>query len=289
MTERIRSSAVAITLLALLVAIALTVPAQSQDSDAPKGANPRWLPCEAWVMFHWLPFDENSLFRLGGFSRSELKAHLKTDGPTIAQLLRKKGRKPDVVVAKLMYRWRGKVDDRRLKELTRRANALMTQSHLSQHVFFHLYHHPAIGLNSRYIFKLPTADYHKARMSGFSPREIAKYGGVSVKTAVRRTMAVFKKSQAEGVRRHNTTRAEARTFLKHQRAWTRNWLAQDIHLLPKREFPHGTKPFRGSRMAKACRLMTGADHEQGEHDDALRMSFLYCDLATSKGPAALSR
>ena len=46
--------------------MSLTLPAAAtaQDSLAPDGADPSWLPDEEWVNLLWLPFDEQTLRRI---------------------------------------------------------------------------------------------------------------------------------------------------------------------------------------------------------------------------------
>ena len=83
--------------------------------------------------------------------------------------MRRHGKDPDAIVDKLMSKWNGKVSAERFAELKRRSGELMTQGHLSQHVFFHYFHHPALALNSRWIFGVRSADYHRARLRGWSP------------------------------------------------------------------------------------------------------------------------
>ena len=198
---------------AVLLLLTSAHAAYANDSDAPPGATERWLPCENWVMYHWLPFREDLLFKLTGITRYELKQHLyKSDTNTLSELIVKRGKDPDVIAAKLMSRWKGKVSDRQFTELTRRTNALMTQSHLSQHVFFHLFHDPAIGLKARWIFNVSVGDYHRARMTGWAPREIAKHGGVTVyarRYAARWWSYAVSRSEASGATRPRAPRRES--------------------------------------------------------------------------------
>jgi hypothetical protein len=255
--------------LALALVLTGSILAHAQDSDAPAGAHDRWLPCESWVMFHWLPFNEQKFFDETGITRYQLKKYLyASDNNKIGDLVRKRHKDPDAIIAKLMKRWDGKVSDKQFAELTRRANALMTQSHLSQHVFFHLFHDPAVALNSRWIFNVAPGDYMMARMSGFPPKAIARHGHVPVKQAVRRALVILRREQERGIRKHQTTRAEARLFLHRQRAWTNGWLNQNIHIMHMHKFPHGNPAPKGGRLKQSCTFMTGANHEHGAHDDA---------------------
>src|SRR4051812_12107549 len=64
---------------------------QSSDSDAPAHAPAHWLPPEAWVYNHWLPYDETRLNRLLGITRVGLWRQLRDDHRTLAQLALRHG------------------------------------------------------------------------------------------------------------------------------------------------------------------------------------------------------
>ena len=57
-----RPRAAAQAALVLLLTLLAIAPAGAKDSHAPPAANDRWLPCEPWVMYHWLPFSERRLY-----------------------------------------------------------------------------------------------------------------------------------------------------------------------------------------------------------------------------------
>src|SRR3954470_24723733 len=59
---------------------------KSADSEAPKNAPAHWLPPEAWVYNHWLPYDETRLYRLLGITRVGLWLQLRDDHLTLAPL-----------------------------------------------------------------------------------------------------------------------------------------------------------------------------------------------------------
>src|SRR4051812_26581850 len=82
----------AILLAAAMGTLALAPAAAPRDSDAPPGAGQKWLPCERWVMFHWLPFDEAFLYRTLHTTRREVHAWLKDDRRhTLGQLANRRG------------------------------------------------------------------------------------------------------------------------------------------------------------------------------------------------------
>src|SRR3954464_4491617 len=64
---------------------------KSSDSDAPANAPAHWLPPEAWVYNHWLPYDETRLYRLLAITRVGLWEQLRDDPRTLAQLAARHG------------------------------------------------------------------------------------------------------------------------------------------------------------------------------------------------------
>jgi hypothetical protein len=259
------SRAFALAVCAYLLAAA---PVVARDTHAPDGARDRWLPCESWVMFHWVPFDQARLWEITGIKKLEFRHYIADDdNHTLGQLIRKHGEDPDAVTAELMEQWRGKVGPDKFAELERRTNELMTQGHLSQHVFFHYFHDPLLALNSSRIFNLPAGDFHRARLRGYGPSEIAIRGGVPVRQAVRRAMTVMRRNQNSAVKSGQTSRAQADSFIRQQRHWTNFWLTQKLYSRRRGQFPAGHAPARGNRLRQACTYLAGAAHPTGEHDD----------------------
>src|SRR3954449_5454450 len=111
---------------------------RSADSGAPAHAPAHWLPPEAWVYNHWLPYDETRLYRLLGITRVGLWEQLRDDRRTLAQLAARHGW-PDArrLAAALVAPEAGRVGPARLGVLRRRALRTVTQGHLAQHLFFH--------------------------------------------------------------------------------------------------------------------------------------------------------
>ncbi|MBI4897720.1 MAG: hypothetical protein HY827_05065 [Actinobacteria bacterium] len=255
--------------MAIAVAVLLiATTADAKDSHAPPGARDRWLPCESWVMFHWMPFSERKLYRLTGISREEFRRYIKDDDHhTLGKLVQRHGKDPDAVVAGLVSDWNGRIDDVRLAELTRRANELMTQGHLAQHVFFHYFHDPAIALNSAWIFGVRSADFQRARLQGWSPAEIADHTGRSRVLVVRRAMAVVKRYARRSVRLKQSSKSQAELFTRLQHRAVHGWLHQDIHDHRQRSFPRNNPSMKGSRLHRSCAYLAGRSHPAGEHDE----------------------
>src|SRR3954447_25894763 len=64
---------------------------KSSDSDAPATAPAHWLPPEAWVYNHWLPYDETRLYALLGITRVGLWMQLRDDHRALAQRAARQG------------------------------------------------------------------------------------------------------------------------------------------------------------------------------------------------------
>lgn len=253
---------------ALALAALMIAPAAAKDSHAPPDARDRWLPCEGWVMYHRLPFSERRLYTATGIDREEFRRYIRDDDHhTLGKLIRRHGKDPDAIAEQLVSKWRGKVGDAQFAELSRRTGELMTQGHLAQHVFFHYFHHPAMALNSRWIFGVRSADYHRARLQGWSPTEIGAHAGRSRAQVARRTMIVLRRYARRSVSLKESSRGQARSFLALQRRAIRSWLQQDIHQHRQGQFPHGNPELKGTRLQRACVYLAGRSHPGGEHDD----------------------
>jgi hypothetical protein len=74
--DRCRCAVVALCVAASVVLVT-AVSVEAQDSAAPPGVTPRWLPCERWVMLHWVPYDEQQLFRMLGMSSAQARAWMR--------------------------------------------------------------------------------------------------------------------------------------------------------------------------------------------------------------------
>lgn len=90
MTRLDRSTALLVVVVAAFVL--LPAPARAQDHGAPAGAGHRWLPCEDWVMMHWVPFEERRLYEELRLERSDVLRWLRDDRRhDLGQLARRRG------------------------------------------------------------------------------------------------------------------------------------------------------------------------------------------------------
>ena len=99
---------VAPLILAVLALLPAAAAAKSNDSLAPPDAPPHWLPPEAWVYNHWIPYDEGRLYALLHITREQLWQQLRDDHRNIAQLAARHGwRDPGRLADALVAPWRG--------------------------------------------------------------------------------------------------------------------------------------------------------------------------------------
>lgn len=144
-----RSLGLLFATLAALLALAAIVAAgaDARDSEAPPGKGHNWLPCDDWVMLHWVPFDEPDLYRVLGIGRFAVLRWLRDDNHhTLAQLVRRRGMDPRALAARLVEGRGPQPGQVSVRELRDRVERTLTQGHLAQHLLFHRFHQPAIAL-----------------------------------------------------------------------------------------------------------------------------------------------
>ena len=146
------------------------------DSVAPKNAPAHWLPPEAWVYNHWLPYDEGRLYRVLGITRVGLWQQLRDDHRTLAQLAARHGW-PNPRAARRDARRAARAASVGAARAAACASAplrTITQGHLAQHLFFHSLHQFAIPSAAPDIFgvtdaRVPRAAPHRAQPAGDRP------------------------------------------------------------------------------------------------------------------------
>lgn len=206
-------------LLAVLALLVAAPAALAQDSDAPPGALPHWLPTEEWVYQHWLPFDEGRLYRLLRADRGAIWRHLRDDAAhDLEQLARRRGMTPRELAARLVPG-----GDSRLR---RRALRVITQGHLSQHILFHSLHQTAVPRASRRIFGIANAEFLALRRAETSPLQIGRLHGRTTAQMHVRSVGALRAMARRGVRSGSISRAQARLLLDRQVRQIPRWLGQ---------------------------------------------------------------
>jgi hypothetical protein len=126
------------------VSLATPSGALGADPDAPAGAPPTWLPSAEWVMERWLPFDESRLYAALGVGVNRVYHYLLNPAHSLNALARSRG----VDVRDLAQRVVGprtqttSMTSWRVRE--GRTALVLSQSHLSQHMLFHIFHQTVI-------------------------------------------------------------------------------------------------------------------------------------------------
>lgn len=205
-------------------------------------------------MLHWLPFDERLLYAKLGLSRERVLDWMRDDRHhTLSQLGQRRGLPPPQLARALVAAWAplGKRAD-----LTARALRVLTQGHLAQHVLFHYFHSPGIGLKSARIFGVDPLEFQWRRLRGESPALIAAvYGRRRASVALSALRALHGDAMA-GVDLGATPGPEARRWLAYERRGLRHWLDSSIYKPGKRDEP--APALLGlPRFSLVCRLFQG--------------------------------
>lgn len=236
--------------LLVLVVTALLVgaagwagPARAQDSDAPKGALPHWLPTEQWVYQHWLPFDERRLYAVLGTNRARIWRHLRDDkAHDLGQLARRRGLTLDEAARRLVQPRLRSVSPALASRLISRARRTLDQGHLSQHLLFHSLHQLAIPDRATSIFGTPSKERYLAlRRAEVSPMEIGRLYGRPQASVQSRAARALRDAAAQGVRSGAFTERQAAILLDRQLRQLPRFLGQRRYNGPPQTGP-GSRP-----------------------------------------------
>ena len=224
-----------------VIAVALCAPAvaNAQDSEAPPGALPHYLPPERWVYQHWLPYDEGRMYRVLGRTRQQIWNHLRDDRRhNLAQLARKRGMTPREAAQRLVAPRRAGVSAVMHARLVARAARTLTQGHMSQHMLFHSLHQLAIPDRARSIFGTASIEeYLRLRRAELSPQQIGRLNGRSQAEMVQRANAALHTEARKGVRNGSMTARQAALLLDRQLRQVPRFLGQSRYNGPPQTSP----------------------------------------------------
>jgi len=215
-------------LLGVCASALVPAPAGAQDSNAPPGAGSGWVPREEWVLRHWIPFDEQALKARLGLHGRDLEAFLYNDHRTLAMIATQRGITPQALADELVAPWAGRTDAARLALLRDHALQIVTQGHLAQHIFFHVFHGIRARMSTRRLFGLSSRRYSSLRQRGLTPLEVANVGGVSRAQVVAGMTRIFRRDRNDGVALRFSLPAAADLVLHRQLRALPCWLRRPL-------------------------------------------------------------
>ncbi len=199
--------------------------ARAADSHAPRGARADWLPQAEWVMSSWLPYDEVRLERLVHTSRAEL-SHWLDDRRSLGALGRRRGWRTNDALARALLAPRSRLASPVLRRrLLRRAVATLTQPHLARHVFFHIFHTPAIPDDARQLLSITPPAFRALRDGGLSPLAMAALAGRAPDDLAGSLDALLVRRARRAIATRSSTAAQAGRLLQLQRDAMQTYLA----------------------------------------------------------------
>ncbi|MEP6952495.1 MAG: hypothetical protein ABI950_00375 [Solirubrobacteraceae bacterium] len=224
--ERLMGALVA-ALLACTPSSALGAAPHSPDNLAPPDAPAHWLPPEPWIYNHWLPFDEQRLYRVLHITRVQLWTQLRDDRRSLAGLAARHGfPNPRVLARRLVTGRSGLGRGVARAELERRAARVITQGHLAQHVFFHSLHQFAIPSAAPEIFGVSDAAFRELRRRELSPLAVGRLHGRTPGFVQGQSIAVLRERIAAGVGGGDVSATQAHILLRRQLTQLPRWLDQ---------------------------------------------------------------
>jgi hypothetical protein len=203
------------------VLVVAAAPARAADSLAPPGAPRSWLPHEDWVLEHWLPYNQNTLFTILGVNLEQVQNYFESDPnapavPTLAALARSRGLNVRRLANELVSSWHPRVSRAQYAVLLNRAMRTLTQGHLMQHMLFHPFHDTALFRASPQVFGVTPHDLNLDLAQHMSHIEIGYQHGRTYQQMASSATAVLRAEEAAGVRQHLTPASEAQAELAYQ-------------------------------------------------------------------------
>jgi len=220
-----RARVACLAVVAVVCTAATPGVARAHDSLAPAGASHNWLPSEEWIHRHWIPFDERALHRALGFGPHELRAYLYNDHHTLADLARRRGWDPEALAASLVAPWQGISPEHRAL-LGGRTMRILTQGHLAQHVFFHVFHGLVVHAASDHLFGVSGHDSLAMRAEGHSYVEIAEHGNAGTAALYAGVAGMIDSDHRDGIARLEAWPRQSDRIRDRTRAQLACWVQQ---------------------------------------------------------------
>ena len=177
---------------------------------------------------HWVPFDGQQLEQALGLSAGQLEAYLYDDHRTLSELARARGVDPERLADELIAPWRPIVSAEHVAVLRGRTMRLLSQGHLAQHVFFHVYHGLDLPALAEKVFGISEPAYQALRLNRATPVDIARAHRVS-EAALRAGMReLLGDDYQRGIDIQEAAPAESRRLLERQLSTLSCWSAKPL-------------------------------------------------------------
>lgn len=218
--------------IAVLIALVIAAPAAAHDSLAPRDAEHRWLPTEPWVQKHWLAFDESELYAALGVDTRTVFDWLADDHRSLADLARSRGVPVRGLSKRLLEPRRALLSAREYRVLRSRTERVLTQGHLAQHLFFHVFHGAHLTGQAEeghieHLFGMDRHEYRRLRQDRrMSPFAIARRGGRSTASVRKHVIGQLRGEAALGVRAGSVSQGQADRLLARQLRVVDCWLTR---------------------------------------------------------------
>lgn len=212
--------------------------AGAQDSLAPPGSSIHYLPKEDWVYRHWIPFDELTLTRLLKIGPQDLESFLYDDHHSLAMIAAQRGLGVGALADQLIAPWRPLTNDVEFALVRDHTVRILTQGHLAQHIFFHVYHGTDARAATPKLFHMSPHAYWHLRLKGVTPLGVAHRGGVSQAHVRAGMIALFQIDHDEGIRLKRSAPSEADRFMTRQIAELSCWLRSPLPVMDPSD-PYG--------------------------------------------------
>lgn len=191
---------------------------------APPGAPHQWLPNDRWLQEHWIPFDQRRLERALGLGAKELEAYLVNDHHTLADLARRRGLPVASLADRLVAPWRRRVGASHVAMLRGRTMQILTQGHLAQHAFFHVFHSLGSTFVAEGLFGVSSVELDAQRRLGRTPLEVALEHGKREAALTEGLVELLRRHRDGGVRLLEAWPAQSDRMLARQVATLPCWL-----------------------------------------------------------------
>jgi hypothetical protein len=172
-----------------------------------------------------MPYNEARLREILGVDTRRIYAWLENDHRTLAQLARRRGVNPRRLAARLLAPSRPRLSQRTYGVLRERTERMLTQGHLAQHVYFHVFHGASMFDPVERVFGVSPQRYRRLRyMRALSPRQIALRNGRDPAAVGEHVATALAGEAQDGVERGATSREQADAMLARQLRVLGCWL-----------------------------------------------------------------